>query len=46
MTYRRQNLTESVVFITDGTDWCSDLSNIISGTPQLSTDIEYMTNML
>ena len=39
------NLTESAVFIADGTtDWCSNLSNIISGTPQLSTDIEHMIN--
>ena len=40
------NLTQSVVFIADGTDWCSDLGDIVSGTPHLSTDIEYMTHIL
>ena len=32
---------ELVVFIAHGTDWCSDSANIVSGTPQLSTYIEY-----
>ena len=35
-----RNLTESVVFIDDSSDWCSDLANIDTGRPQLTADHE------
>ena len=35
-----RNLTESVVFIDDSGDWCSDLANIDTGRPLLTADHE------
>ena len=33
------NLTESVIFIADGNDWCSDLAIIDLGRPQFFAHI-------